>query len=478
MKIITMSFSKSFPKLIFILILPLIMGTTLLTFALISLRQPHQGPIAPIAAGYGSWGSHDTMTSTFSMDVDGDSNTVTIYYPSDQMSPAPVLFFAVGWNMPCASYDELLYFLVSKGYTAVCDEYTTNTATIGSQLANVFTRTADLYPTRIDKNKFGLIGHSSGGGLLTSVSYTMIREYGFGGTDGENAFLFFSAPWIDFDSTDVMLADYPSDVKMIVQTYENDCGTDYRTYIDQFESVGTIADTAKEYVILRPSSANGYDYAADHRVIATGNGGYGTFDAMDDYGVFRLIDALADYTFNGSESGRLIALGDGSDQQIEMGALNDLISTDDPRPIPGQSSDYPCDIGGNPRKDHCDDYDNELPASVLITPSKHISQDGDSFAVTWEAITTAVQYEFQLYAVNSDGTYNWGHDYGQSEVTAVAAHCENATQNCSYTVSTALPKGEYAWWIRAKTDAISGAWSRPAHFFIEAREVYLPIIVK
>jgi hypothetical protein len=61
-------------------------------------------------------------------------------------------------------------------------------------------------------------------------------------------------------------------------------------------------------------------------------------DALDEYAVYRLFDALAAFTFSGSEPGRRIAFGRGSDAQIDMGRWSDgtpvatLISSRDPQP--------------------------------------------------------------------------------------------------------------------------------------------------
>ncbi len=330
-------------------------------FALLTLAQApqdHQGPIPPIAAGYGSWGG-ETLAApeSFQITSQGYSNTITLYFPEGQIAPAPTLFFAPGWEVDCDSYAELFRFWVSKGYVAVCDDYYEDSGKIGAQLRDSFVAAASLHHTRIYTGKIGLMGHSSGAGLLPSVGYELVKNEKWGGADGQNTFIFSSAPWIDFDITDTMVLSYPTGVKLIVQSYEDDKGTDLRTYIQAFEGLPAIPDAEKDFITLRATTVNTYTYQANHAVIATGGNGYGVFDALDDYGVFRLVDALADYTFTGNLSAKNVALGDGSDAQIEMGDLRDLISTDDPRPIPGETYGYPCDIHDNPRRDQCDDYD-------------------------------------------------------------------------------------------------------------------------
>ncbi len=419
------------------------------------------GPVVPIAGGYGSWGAHGVSApARFGVQSHGYTNGVTIYFPGDQAAPAPVIFFATGWDIPCESYGELLRFLASKGYVAVCDDYGEDSGIIGDQLLDAFVEAADRYGTRMDTSRFGLAGHSSGAGLLPSLGYRLAVDHGWG-TRG--MFIFSSAPWFDFDITDAMLNNYPSDMKLIVQTYEDDTSTDLRTYIDQFESLTRIPDSEKEYITLRPSVVSGYRYRADHPTIATGGQGYGVYDAMDSYGVFRLMDALADYAFTGNEAARVVALGDGSDEQLDMGPLRDLVSTDDPRPIPGETYEYPCDVDYNPRRQHCDDFDRELPASVLIWPTRHVTVSQGSPAFIWEPVPTANRYFLQLRPLLANGDVDWSVSYGEN-VAAADAGCSAGARECSHTIETTLPNGDYVWWIKGYGGRPEGVWSRDGHF--------------
>jgi hypothetical protein len=440
--------------------------------------QQRQGPVAPITAGWGRWGRHTMATpESFEIESQGLPNRVTLYFPEGQTRPAPTLFFAPGWEISAESYMELLGFLVSKGYVVVFDDYVEDSGAIGTQLCDSFRAAAVRYPERIDTTRIGLVGHSSGAGLLPSVGYRLAVESGWGAS---GRFIFSSAPWIDFDLTEEMLAAYPGDMKLIIQTYEEDLSTDLRTYIDQFESLARIPDSEKEYITLRPCTVEGYEYHADHATIAGGGNGYGVYDALDDYGVFRLLDALADYTFGGdraaggvalgwrSGEGRRIsaseiALGDGGDPQISMGGqLRDLISSDDPRPIPGAVYDYPCDIDENPRRDHCDDYDGELPAAVLLQPIKHLDVGDNPPLFSWESVVSADRYDLQVRPLLENGEPDWGISYGE-EVSATEAGCEESG-DCGYWLDSLLPEGPYVWWVKAYGDEIEGVWSRRGYF--------------
>ncbi len=429
----------------------------------------YQGPLPPPTSGYGAWGAHEVAAPlTFDFQSQGYTNTLTLYFPADQYEAAPTIFFAPGWNVPCEGYGELLRFLASKGYVAVCDDYHEDCGAIGAQLRESFIEAARRYPDRIRTDRVGLMGHSAGAGLLPSVAYTLIRSEGWG---DEGFFIFSSAPWIDFDMTDAMAADFPTQVKLIVQTYEEDTTTDLRTYIQAFEPL-PIPDTEKEYLTLRTTVVGDYTYLADHRVIGTDR-----FDALDYEGVFRLVEALADYTFNGSEAGKAVALGDGIEAQIEMEGLRDLISTDDPRPVPGLATDYPCDIEDNPRRDHCDDYDDELPASVLVEPVKHVLLlDVSRPTFRWEPSPTATDYYLQVRPLLASGEPDWTTSYGEN-VTADEVGCADGAALCVHTLTSALPAGRYVWWILPSNATQGGVWSRRGYFSLPTDFLFLPLVV-
>jgi hypothetical protein len=461
-------FSHKVTMIFGFLLLALFAGLT----AVFAVPVEYQGPVPPPSAGYGRWGDHAVAPpESFQITSQGYANNVTLYLPADLTAPAsaPAIFFAPGWDVPCDAYAEFLRFFASKGYAAVCDDYGEDSGVIGAQLNDAFSEAVNRYQV-IDTDKFGLVGHSSGAGLLPSLGYVLVHDKGWG---SEGKFIFSAAPWIDFDMTDAMVAAYPTGMKLLIHTYEDDKSTDLRTYILPFESL-PIPDSEKEYITLRSTAVDGYDYLANHAVVGSGGSGYGVYDALDHYGVFRLAEALADYAFNDSAAGKNVALGDGSDAQIEMGELRDLISTYDPLPIPGVTYDYPCDISDNPRREHCADYDGELPASVLVSPVKHISLSDDLPLFTWEPVTTTTHYYLQVRPLLPNGEPDGSVSYGVDNITPTAANCEAAAQNCVHLPSSALPDGRYVWWIRAGE---TGAWSRRGYFQVGLfNKQYLPIL--
>ena len=100
----------------------------------------------------------------------------------------------------------------------------------------------------------------------------------------------------------------------------------------------------------------GYTYTAEHNLPSTKD----AYDAYDYYGIYRLLDAMIDYSFNGNLTGKNVALGNGSAEQVTMPsyngqALSPLEVTDNPTPLYPQSKYlFPCgSVSNNPRIGNC-----------------------------------------------------------------------------------------------------------------------------
>jgi uncharacterized protein (TIGR03437 family) len=110
---------------------------------------------------------------------------------------------------------------------------------------------------------------------------------------------------------------FPQHAKVIVQVYEQDGVCDHRIGKEIFERINLPA-SEKDFVMLLREERLGYKLEADHGT-PSGSGQ----DAHDFYGVYRLLDALADYAFTGREEAKRIALGGGSAEQRFMGLWPD-----------------------------------------------------------------------------------------------------------------------------------------------------------
>ncbi len=83
------------------------------------------------------------------------------------------------------------------------------------------------------------------------------------------------------------------------------------------------------------------------------------YDAYDYYGIYRLLEAMIDYSFNGNLTAKNTALGNGSKEQVTMPSYNGHVRsplevTDNPWALYLQSKySSQCGASNNPRITNC-----------------------------------------------------------------------------------------------------------------------------
>ena len=325
------------------------------TDSVISLRGPIQKP----TSGYGSDGSYEVAEINFD-NPQYEGTQVSIFYPKGITTPRPTIFFSHPYGGEDKSYNiELYNFIAKKGYVVVFVPYRTIDVSIDHRYQTLwqgFVKAAADYPNIIDTQKVGFMGHSFGGGASIDLAYKAFTEKGW----GQNArFLFTMAPWYAFNwnstqTTQQQLQNFPANTKMITQVYDEDDTNDHRMAIDIFKNIN-IPNSEKDFIYFKSSTVDGYKYVTDHGMPSS----HQVFDALDYYGVYRLLDAMMDYSFNGNASAKNVALGNGSAAQITMPSYNGqamapLEVTDNPTPKYLQIKyDFRCSNSTNPRTAYC-----------------------------------------------------------------------------------------------------------------------------
>lgn len=313
------------------------------------------GPISRPSSGYGSDGKYTVAKITFPSPTYSGKN-VEIFYPSGISKPVPVIFYSHPYGGEESSYNIGLYeFVAKKGYAIVFAPYPTTGVTVDERyntLWQSFKKAATDYPNIIDTKKVGFMGHSFGGGASFGLAYKGFTDEGW----GENGrFIFSMAQWYSYQLTDEMLQNFPSNTKLITEVYDDDTTNDHRMAIDIFKNIN-IPDAEKDYILIKSATIAGYNYKADHTLPNTQS----AYDAYDYYSVYRLLDALIDYSFNGNLAGKNVALGNGSSAQVTMPSyagqsLPPLVVTDSPVALYPQSKYlFSCNNSTyNPRISHC-----------------------------------------------------------------------------------------------------------------------------
>lgn len=312
------------------------------------------GPISRPASGYGKDGSFSVAKVSFPSPV-YTGKAVDIFYPQGITSPKPVIFFSHPFGGEESSYNIGLFeFIAKKGYVVVFAPYPTTGVTVDERyntLWQSFKKAVTDYPTIIDKTKVGFMGHSFGGGASFALAYKAFTEEGWG---ANGRFIFAMAQWYAHQITAAQLQSFPANTKLITQIYDDDVTNDHRLAIDIFKNIN-IPAAEKDFILVKKSVLPGYTYIADHVLPNTRS----AYDAYDYYAVYRLLDAMIDYSFNGNAAAKNVALGNGSAEQITMPsyngqALTPLTVTDNPTALYPQSKyTFPCSSTDNPRIGNC-----------------------------------------------------------------------------------------------------------------------------
>jgi hypothetical protein len=328
--------------------------------------QVYTGPIPKPVSGYGSDGSYTVATQSFS-NPNYPSEDIRIYYPSEITSKVPTIFYSHGFGgyLP-VNIQGLLNFVAKKGYAIVFVPYQTSGVVHGQRYINLlsgFIKSARDFPGIIDTTRVGFMGHSFGGGATFANAHHCFTKLNWGSA---GRFMFASAQWFSLNISQTELLTFPNDVKLLTMVYENDSTNDHRMANDIFNTIN-IPSSEKDYIRVKSNTVGGYTYDAIHGVPNTAS----AFDALDYYAIYRLLDALCDYTFNGSVAGKNVALGNGNASQISMpGGLHNLVHSDAPN-FTHPESYYvnPCSTPSNPRQEYC----NTITTSIEISKNAAVS---------------------------------------------------------------------------------------------------------
>lgn len=313
-----------------------------------------EGPISRPLSGYGADGQYTVAKVSFPSPLYSGKN-VTVFYPKEISTARPTIFYSHPYGGEESSYNIGLYeFIAKKGYAVVFAPYPTTGATIDERyntLWESFKKAVTNYPNIIDTSKVGFMGHSFGGGASFALAHRGFIDEGW----GENGrFIFTMAQWYAHQITDEDLKNFPDNTKLITQVYDDDVTNDHRLAIDTYKNI-TIPNSEKDFILIKKSVLPTYTYTAEHTLPNTQS----AYDAYDYYGIYRLLDALIDYSFNGNTAAKNVALGNGSAEQVTMPSYNGQVLsplevTDNPAAAYPQSKyQFQCSSVNNPRIGNC-----------------------------------------------------------------------------------------------------------------------------
>jgi len=286
----------------------------------------------PITNDFGCDGSYKMQSDTVEIPYESkervsDKMPVFFFTPAGLRTPSPVIIFIHGYiGQNPDEFEPLLRHIVSKGYTVIYPTYpffpkADDPEKVMDKYNHIYSgilKAAKILSWRIDTTRVGFFGQSFGAGTIPAVAYRTLVNNNWG-TNG--AFLFSTAPWYSFDITADQLKKIPSNVKMVLQVYNDDRINDHAMAIDIFNSI-PIAESEKEYITLYSDSVDGYSMQANHFVPYGPKNIYGELNFLDYFGIYRIFDALAEYAFTGSQKAKLASLGNESIKELYMGEFN------------------------------------------------------------------------------------------------------------------------------------------------------------
>jgi len=159
---------------------------------------------------------------------------ISIYYKEENIKK-PTIYFLSASTSDRRSYEHIFHYLVKEGYVVVglstqsfASDYIMYHFYDALQFGRNFCKEKGI----TDDTRVGLIGHSSGAGILPSLGYKVFTEDGIG---SNGRFIWGASPWIDFQYNNMMKL--PKDTNFVTVLFENDHSTDPRIYLDMFKHI-------------------------------------------------------------------------------------------------------------------------------------------------------------------------------------------------------------------------------------------------
>ncbi len=303
------------------------------------LPQGCDKDLPAITEGYGAEGQCSVDLREIS-NPNWKSRPIAVFLPRERPRPLPVVFLSHGFGGTSwkKGYAELLRHIASRGYLAIHSPYRTFRTGVEDRyrmLWEGFELAVERCGGEADLDRVGFVGHSFGAGAVPALAHKALTDKGWG---TKAAFLFLMAPWYTYGiSEEELNAGFPAHVKLVVQVYELDDVNDHRMAIDLYRTIG-ISEINKDFLYVRSDSRCGCYLQANHAIPARHPSSF-----LKQWAVFRILDALADCSFENRQQGQVMALGHGGWSQAYMGQWRDgtpyppLESERDPTPRMSES---------------------------------------------------------------------------------------------------------------------------------------------
>lgn len=263
----------------------------------------------PAPGDFGSAGKFSVARQSVANPEPGTPAPVSVFLPQNASAAnrVPVIFFAHGFGGTNYQYYEaLMRQLSSNGYAVVFSPYSSDLLTSHAaryrQLWRGFQTAIEQFGAVLDTSKVGFAGHSYGAGAVPE----MARLATASGWGANGLFIFSAAPWYSWGTGYEQI---PASAKLVVQVYWDDETNEH--LIGQNDVWNRLSQiTERRWQVIR-SARTVCELPANHGVTVSGAvPENGEINALDYWGVWRRIHALADYAFTGNPAAKPVAFGD------------------------------------------------------------------------------------------------------------------------------------------------------------------------
>ena len=273
---------------------------------------------------------------------------ISIYY-AEENSIRPTLYFLAASTSDRRHYEHIYHYLVKKGYVVVG----LSTESFASDFMSYHFYDAINYARKIckkkglsDDRKIGLIGHSSGAGVLPSLGYMLFTQDKLG-KDGR--FIFGMSPWIDFQFKNSMKL--PKDTNFVTQLFEDDHSTDPRIYLDMYKLMDV---EYKTFMMVKEGGNHQTPFYDEPKELVQ-------------KGIYEPIENLASFTFFNKNKEKIFSKKDISSKYLHIEAEGTLPSHKDYKymlhSFQRSRSSFGCkptaNYAPNPREKPCLNYKNQ-----------------------------------------------------------------------------------------------------------------------
>lgn len=263
----------------------------------------------PMPGDYGGQGQFAVTRQTVVNPEPGAPAPVSVFVPSSASAKnrVPVIFFAHGFGGTNYQYYEaLMRQLAGNGYAVVFSPYASDFLTSHTsryqQLWRGFQVAVERYGALVDASKIGFVGHSYGAGAVPEMARRAVAS----GWGANGLFMFSAAPWYSWGTNYEQI---PASAKLVVQVYWDDETNEH--LIGQMDVWNRLPQiTERRWLVVREARAV-CTIPANHGVPVSGViSANGEINALDYWGVWRRIQALADFAFTGNQAAKPVAFGE------------------------------------------------------------------------------------------------------------------------------------------------------------------------